>query len=259
MRKFLLSSLAMCIATFAFAQGNGNGNGNNNTPVCHNGNTIYVNQNAVQAHLNHGDVLGTCDGCIDPNLINNEIFCLAIYDPVCGCDGNTYSNGCVATYQFGVTSFTQGECGCLTDPLTDVFCPLYVDPVCGCNGVTYSNSCFATIAGVTSWTQGPCEFVLDPRSTTADGHHEDHDHTLHPNPANEVSWFSYNATMDGRLTVTLYDLTGKELSVAFNQNVVKHQQIKAEMNLSTLPNGAYIVRAVLPDGQQVSDKLMIAH
>ena len=45
--------------------GNGNGNGNNLVAICHqlgNGgsNTIWVAQAAVQAHLNHGDYLGTC-------------------------------------------------------------------------------------------------------------------------------------------------------------------------------------------------------
>ena len=45
--------------------GNGNVNGNNQVAICHqlgNGgsNTIWVSQAAVQAHLNHGDYLGTC-------------------------------------------------------------------------------------------------------------------------------------------------------------------------------------------------------
>jgi hypothetical protein len=30
--------------------------------ICHKGRTIWVNENAVQAHLNHGDTLGPCGG-----------------------------------------------------------------------------------------------------------------------------------------------------------------------------------------------------
>ena len=36
--------------------------------------------------------------------------CGTTYDPVCGCDDNTYSNACFA-YISGITSWTEGACG----------------------------------------------------------------------------------------------------------------------------------------------------
>lgn len=132
---------------------------------------------SLAATCGAADQMGTCEPM--PQI------CTAQFDPVCGCNDQTYSNACEAAAAgiavsapgacvvacgaragdtCGADQFCQftrtAICGqadaegvCASRPAA---CPAIFAPVCGCDGQTYSNECGASLAGTGVLHDGAC-------------------------------------------------------------------------------------------------------
>lgn len=122
---------------------------------------VFMSEQSWAAYcVDHNNwTYGSLSQCFDESKVNKFALCTADYNPVCGCDGISYSNNCEAE-KSGIISYTAGKCNskCFDESKVDKLrpCNKNIAPVCGCDGNTYDNFCLAEKSGITSYINGRC-------------------------------------------------------------------------------------------------------
>jgi photosystem II stability/assembly factor-like uncharacterized protein len=105
-----------------------------------------------------------------------------------------------------------------------------------------------------------CDFRLGGPSTGNDPIQEDliAKLDLMPNPANSNTRMAYTLERSSKVTVTIYDLTGRVVRTVMNGNPMPAGSHNLQIGTAQLPNGRYLV-VLDAEGVRKSAKLVVAH
>jgi len=183
--------------------------------------------------------------CIDCSVIDPDAICFLIWAPVCGCDGVTYSNDCVAYYSAGVTYWNEGECPSNNASICSDLEGLdfgECDMVLGIavvNGECVTVSGCSTIAAngvdyAASFTGDPIFCDENCLCGTANGIEESQSFEVAVIPNPMENEFQLNFHFGHRLDISLVDISGR---TAMEAQISSEQKV----NVSSLQDGMYIL------------------
>ena len=113
-----------------------------------------------------------------------------------------------------------------------------------CNGSNYYRIRMESATGNVSYTEVQKIIVSNKKESLV----------IYPNPAIGSTFLSINAADNEKVTVSLYDLSGNEIS----SQIVIVKKHKASLDVSNAGRGMYSVIVSRPNGEQLRGKVLVA-
>jgi hypothetical protein len=127
---------------------------------------------------------------------------------------------------------------------------------CSGNVTSVSQTVSFEDLGLSPITEGDANNINQSDAVESKGGSNVNIHSVYPNPAMERATFEFNVENDGKVLITIFNLSGQQVATIFNQDVKGGTTNKVEFEAGDIAEGVYLYQITNGD-TVITDRLII--